>query len=76
MSRLIKIRVIPKAKKNNIESFSDGYKVRLTAPPINGKANKSLIEFLAEYFNLKKSQISIISGKKSKDKVIKIEGVK
>ena len=71
--KTFRIRVIPKAKKNSIEKFGDGLKVRLSAPAIEGKANKALIEVLAIYFNVKKSKVNILTGRKSRDKVIKIE---
>ncbi|MEO0118610.1 MAG: DUF167 domain-containing protein [candidate division WOR-3 bacterium] len=71
-SQIIKIQVIPNAKKNEIVKEKDRLKVYLTAPPIEGKANKVLIEILAEYFNVKKGQIKIIKGEKSKDKIIEI----
>ncbi|MEO0105232.1 MAG: DUF167 domain-containing protein [candidate division WOR-3 bacterium] len=72
MNNIIKIQVIPNAKKNEIVKEKDRLKVYLTAPPIEGKANKVLIEILAEYFNVKKGQIKIIKGEKSKDKIIEI----
>lgn len=48
-------------------------KVRLTQPARSGLANKQLIELLAKHFNLKKYQIKIIQGEKSRDKVIEID---
>ncbi|MEO0130396.1 MAG: DUF167 domain-containing protein, partial [candidate division WOR-3 bacterium] len=54
MNNIIKIRVIPNAKKNEVVKEENRLKVYLTAPPIEGKANKALIEILAEYFNVKK----------------------
>ncbi len=48
------------------------FKVYLTAPPVEGKANKLLLELLAKYFNLKKSQIRIIKGGRTRDKVVQI----
>ncbi|UCD55503.1 MAG: DUF167 domain-containing protein [Candidatus Omnitrophota bacterium] len=70
VNRLIRVRVIAKAKENNVKKLKDGFRVYLTAPPIEGKANKALVKVLAEYFNLKKSQIIILRGKKSKDKLV------
>ncbi|MFH0731713.1 MAG: DUF167 domain-containing protein [Candidatus Omnitrophota bacterium] len=70
--RTVKIRVIPKAKINSVEKFADSLKVRVSAAAIDGKANKALIEVLAQHFNIKKSQVRIVSGEKSRDKVIKI----
>ncbi len=67
------VRVIPKAKKNEIKEEGDKLKVYLTAPPVDGKANKLLIELLAKHFNLKKSQVSVIKGEKSRNKVVRID---
>lgn len=73
MTRFINVRVIPKAKKNDVVKTDSGLKVYLTAPPQEGKANKALLEILAERLHLRKSDLSIIKGKKSKDKIIRIE---
>ena len=72
MSRIMRVRVVANAKKNEVKKFGDGFKVRLTAPPVEGKANKLLLEVLADYFRLKKSQLNIIKGKKLRDKVVKL----
>jgi len=69
---LLNVRVVPKAKQNKIVKEGDRYKVYLTAPPVEGKANKALIEFLAEHFEVKKNKITIVRGLKSRDKVINI----
>ena len=63
----IKIKVIPRAKKNRISGFmEDGsLKVRLTAPPVDGKANRALIKLLADNLNISQANISIISGRHS-----------
>jgi len=68
MPKVIEIKVVPNAKKNQ---FKNG-KVYLTAPAVEGKANRALIEFLAEHFDVKKSQVRIIRGLKSRNKVIQI----
>ncbi|MBI5766051.1 DUF167 domain-containing protein [Candidatus Falkowbacteria bacterium] len=69
------VEVKPNSAQNKIEKISDlVYKVKLTAPSTEGKANKLLIELLAQYFNIAKSQIEIKSGKTSKNKVLIIYG--
>ncbi len=73
MSNVIQVRVIANAKRNEIKKENKGLKVYLTAPPVEGKANKLLIEILAKYFNCRKSNLRIIKGEKSKNKVICIE---
>ena len=69
MKRL-SIRVIPNAKQNKIVPEPNRLKVYLTVPPIEGKANKALIKLLAEHFKIKKNQITVVRGKKSRDKVV------
>ena len=73
MSNIIQVRVIPNAKRNEIKKENKGLKVYLTAPPVEGKANKLLIEILARYFNCRKSNLRIIKGARAKNKLISIE---
>lgn len=73
MDKIIKVRVTPRAKRTAVEKFGEGYKVYITAAPVKGKANKALIEVLAGHFGVKKSQVCIVKGEKSKDKVINIK---
>ena len=73
--KLLNVRVITRAKKNEvIDLGNNNLKVKLTVPPARGKANKKLIELLANYFGTSKSCIEIISGVKNKSKVVKIVG--
>ena len=68
----IKIKVIPGAKKERVERGPDFLKVYLTQPPVEGKANKRLIEVLAEHFDVKKYQVNIVAGHKSRQKIVEI----
>jgi len=68
--KTIQVRVIPRAKKNRVEKFGSGLKAYLTVPPVEGKANKALLEALAGHLKVKKSQLRIIRGRKSRDKII------
>ncbi len=68
------IKVIPGAKKNELKEEPSGLtKVYLRAPAVDGKANKALIEFLSRSFGVKKPQIEIIKGLKSRNKTINID---
>ena len=49
-------------------------KLKINAPPVDGKANKACIKFLAEFFDLSKSRVIIISGHKSKTKLVEVVG--
>ncbi len=74
-SMKIDIKVIPSSKKNFIKQEGEAYKIYLTAPAVEGKANKVLVEFLADHFAVKKHQINILKGLKSRQKTIIIEGI-
>lgn len=73
MEYLVKVRVQPGSRRNTLEHTADGYKVHLTAPPVEGKANKALIAYLARCWNLRKSAISIKRGEKSRNKLLAIQ---
>lgn len=61
------------AKKNAVEQAADGsFRVLVKAPPQEGRANEAVIETLAEYFQVPKSSVAIISGFKSKRKIVMI----
>lgn len=70
--KVINVRVIPNAKKNDVSEEMGQLKVHLKAQAVGGKANKALIEVLAEFFNVKKSDVKIIRGERSKEKVIEV----
>ena len=73
--RKINLRVIPRAKQNKIDVDESGvYRIHITAAPVDGAANAAVIKMLAEYFDVSKSQIKIIRGETSRDKVIEIPG--
>ena len=68
------IRLTPGDKKNEIDGFlEDGtIRVRLTAPPVDGKANRALIEFLSEVLGVHLSDIEIVAGETSRNKLVSI----
>lgn len=69
----IYIKVSPRSSKNEVIRISEGeYKVKLTAPPVDGQANSMLIEVLSKYFKKPKSFIKIVGGKSAKIKMIDI----
>ena len=73
MSRF-QVKVIPRASRNEVIQLSSSQlKVKLTAPPVEGKANQILIELLAKYFRLPKRSIRILKGENSQNKMIEID---
>lgn len=74
-STILKLYIQPGAKKSEIVGVhGDRLKIRLNAPPVDGKANKELIRFLAKTFDIKKSEIKIIVGLKNRQKDVRISG--
>lgn len=69
----INVKVVPNAKRNLIKQEENVLKVYLTAPAVDGKANKSLIDKLADHFNVKKSNINILAGETSRNKIVEID---
>ncbi len=73
---VINIKVEPRSSRSGIVGpYGDGLKVRLTSPPVEGRANVEVIEVLAKEFGISKKDVEIISGKKSKNKIIRLKGV-
>lgn len=69
----IYVKVIPRSSQNKVEKIAEGeYKVRLTAPPVDGAANEMLKKVLAEHFRVSRSLITIVGGKSAKIKIVDI----
>jgi len=70
------VKVHPRAKKNAITGeLGDALKVSLTTPPVEGRANQACIEFFAKILRVPRSSVTIASGRSSRNKVIRVEGV-
>lgn len=72
MSKDLKIhlKISPNASKNEIVRTDEGVKIKITAQPIDGKANKALVEFLSKEFKIPKTSIEILKGQTGKDKTL------
>jgi len=69
----IYVKVTPRSSKNEVVQISEGeYKVKLTAAPVDGKANEALIDILSKHFRVAKSMIEIVGGKSTKTKIVDI----
>lgn len=68
----LEVKVTAGAKSNGFKKENGLYYIRIMAKAIDGKANKSIIEFLAKELNIKKKDIEIIRGEKSSKKIISI----
>jgi uncharacterized protein (TIGR00251 family) len=71
----IRVKVIPSSKTGEVVREDDVFLVRVKEPAKEGKANRAVIKLLATYFKVPQKQIVISSGFKSKDKVVRVEGL-
>jgi uncharacterized protein len=71
---LLQVRVQPKARRNEIVEQPDGsFRVRVTAAPADGEANRAVITLLAEAFAVAPSRVALVRGATSRDKLFRIE---
>ena len=70
--RKITIKVIPNSTKSRIINENEKIKVYVKSQPTDGKANKEAIKLIAEFFKVRKKDIKIIQGAKSREKLIEI----
>ena len=71
---ILRIKIVPNSSKNEIIFEEEFLKIKVTAQPIENKANKALVEFLAKKLHCAKSNIQIIKGSLNKEKTLLIEG--
>jgi uncharacterized protein (TIGR00251 family) len=70
---VLRLRIQPRAAHDEIAGpLGDALKIRLTAPPVDGKANERLRKFLSERCGVPKSQVTVLSGDTSREKRVKI----
>ncbi|WP_366921450.1 DUF167 domain-containing protein [Metallumcola ferriviriculae] len=71
-----RIRVQPRASKNEVSGvYQDMLKLRLTAPPVDGEANKACVEFFANRLSVPKKNVKLVAGFKGRTKTLEIKGV-
>jgi uncharacterized protein (TIGR00251 family) len=76
LSTEIKVNLVPRSSRNQIvDCAGNQFKIKITAPPVEGRANQALIAFLAKQLGIAKSRVELISGEISKQKKIKIHGL-
>ncbi|GAB6041163.1 DUF167 family protein [Endothiovibrio diazotrophicus] len=70
---ILTLRIQPKASRDEVcGEHGDAVKIRITAPPVDGKANAHLIKYLAKLFRVPKGQVTVVSGDTGRDKVVRI----
>ena len=71
----IKVKVLPRSSRNQVLMRDDLLTVKVSAPPVEGAANRALIALLAEKLKVSKSSIDILSGKNSRLKLLRVHGL-
>lgn len=72
----ISVFVTPRSSANSVSGMRNGeIKIALTAPPVDGAANKALVEFLSRRLGVSRQAVRIISGQTSRHKVVRVEGM-
>jgi uncharacterized protein (TIGR00251 family) len=70
---ILNVKVIPRASKDSIQGIlGDALKVRIQAPPVEGKANAHLVRFLSKHWGIPRASIEIISGGTGRNKRLRI----
>ncbi len=68
---IVDIKVVPNSSKNEIIKDGERIRVKITAPPVDNKANKFIIEYFSKQLRIPKSNIKIIKGELSREKTVK-----
>jgi uncharacterized protein len=72
----LRLRVTPGARRSGIVGrHSEAWKVRVAAPPENGRANAALVRLLAETLELPRESVTLVSGHSTRDKVVELSGL-
>jgi uncharacterized protein (TIGR00251 family) len=73
---ILTIRVVPRSARDEVSGWQDGsLRVRLRAPPVDGKANEALRRLLADRLDVARSAVEIVSGETSRTKRVRVDGL-
>ena len=76
MESFLNIRLQPRAKRDEVVGErGEAVVIRVTAPPVDGKANAALCAFIARRLRIPASRVAVVRGQTSRDKVVRVEGV-
>ena len=74
-SIIIPVKVIPKSSRDNIKLETNILKIKVTAAPVDGKANKAVINYISKYLHIARKSVQIKSGLTSRKKVLVLRGI-
>ena len=71
----IEVKVQPRARRNALIAWEGGWKLSLTAPAVEGKANDALLDFFARGLGIARCRVQLLRGEKSRQKTVSLDGV-
>jgi uncharacterized protein (TIGR00251 family) len=72
----LQVRVAPRSAKEEVAGYAEGVlRVRLTAPPVEGRANEALVRFLSKALGVSRGQVEVAVGERGRNKLIRIHGL-
>lgn len=72
---ILRLKIVPNGKKDEILELGEIIRLRLKAPPVEGKANAHLVKLLSGWFHVPRNRVTLIRGEKSRDKSVRIDGL-
>lgn len=75
-SATVSVRVVPRSSKEGVAGCEGGVvRIRLNAPPVEGKANEALVRFLAKELGVPKGRITLVAGERGRSKIVRVAGL-
>jgi uncharacterized protein (TIGR00251 family) len=72
----VSVRVVPRSSKEGVAGLEGGVvRIRLNAPPVEGKANDALLRFIAKAVGVPRSRITLVTGERGRSKIVRVAGV-
>ena len=72
----VSVRVVPRSSKEGVAGFEGGVvRIRLNAPPVEGKANDALLRFIAKAVGVPRNRITLVTGERGRSKIVRVSGV-
>jgi len=75
-SATLSVRVVPRSSREGVAGYEGGVvRIRLNAPPVEGRANDALLRFLARALGVSRAQVALVSGGTGRNKIVRIDGI-
>ena len=76
LSATLSVRVVPRSAREGVAGYVEGVvRIRLNAPPVEGRANEALIRFLAKALGVPRARVTLVSGETGRNKMVRVAGI-